>query len=61
MAECYTCKRHSWTSWSHYGCKMWDSKCEKNEKCPYSSNAEKCPDYKPKENNNGKRESNLCF
>ena len=52
MAECYSCKWHSWTSWSHYGCKMWDSQCEKNEKCPYGSNAEKCPDYKAKENDN---------
>lgn len=50
MADCYTCKKHHWTSWSHYGCKMWDSQCEKNGKCLYTRNADDCPDYIAKEN-----------
>lgn len=47
----YLCKHHYWTSWRHYGCKMWDSGCRLKEKgigCGYLD-AARCPGYAPKD------------
>lgn len=53
MAECYTCKNHYWIHWPQFGRKEWDSGCKKSFRCPYSRNAERCPDYERRENKNG--------
>ena len=51
MTPTYNCKHHYWQSWTHYGIKMPESGCKlKGGLFDFGyHNAEWCPNFEPKE------------